>query len=218
MSSTARTRSKKLAVNKYRLNKLLDELEELCSASTDTEIEDQFAMTERGSPGGVGADPGGGRDAERIRGMVEVSEDLQTIKGCRSCKPGRSVSSHRERETAAVFWKSTGLLPPPPHFGTLWDRSDLDGTAQFAYLLSCLTGKARGAIEEIPVTAANHAHAVEILRNRFGRPEKVAREHILTLCKAPECREMTPQSIQSLVDELTTNLKCLTALDKDPFT
>ncbi|KRY82202.1 hypothetical protein T4D_340 [Trichinella pseudospiralis] len=216
MSSTARTRSKKLAVNKYRLNKLLDELEELCSACTDTEIEDQFAMTERGSPGGVGADPGGGRDAERIRGMVEVSEDLQTIKDHASLA-GQSARIGNGK-LPQFSGKVLDSSPPPPHFGTLWDRSDLDGKAKFAYLLSCLTGKARGAIEEIPVTAANHAHAVEILRNRFGRPEKVAREHILTLCKAPECREMTPQSIQSLVDELTTNLKCLTALDKDPFT
>ncbi|KRZ30937.1 hypothetical protein T4B_6197 [Trichinella pseudospiralis] len=59
-------------------------------------------------------------------------------------------------ETAAVFRVSIGL--PPVLFPVRRERpqSDLDGTAKFAYLLSCLTGKARGAIEEIPVTAANY--------------------------------------------------------------
>ncbi|KRY86422.1 hypothetical protein T4D_10672 [Trichinella pseudospiralis] len=77
------------------------------------------------------------------------------------CLPGRSIIEYWERdtagaETAAVFRVSIGL--PPVLFPVRRERpqSDLDGTAKFAYLLSCLTGKARGAIEEIPVTAANY--------------------------------------------------------------
>ncbi|KRY77901.1 hypothetical protein T4A_6420 [Trichinella pseudospiralis] len=62
---------------------------------------------------------------------------------------------------------------------------------KFAYLLFCMVGKARGSIENISVTATNYAHTAEILRNRFAHPEKVA--------------------------QLIKNLRCLTALGKDPF-
>ncbi|KRX68160.1 hypothetical protein T09_8321 [Trichinella sp. T9] len=111
-------------------------------------------------------------------------------------------------------------------FPTFWaqfeasvhSRSDLDVTTKFDYLLSGTEGKARSAIAGIPLTAANYTHAVEILTTRFGRPKLVAREHISALWKAPACREMTMQGIQILVDELMKHLRCLKALDKDPYT
>ncbi|XP_003378366.1 conserved hypothetical protein [Trichinella spiralis] len=47
MASAARTKSKKLAVNLNRLNQFLEELDEVCIASTDAyEIEDHILMTE----------------------------------------------------------------------------------------------------------------------------------------------------------------------------
>ncbi|KRZ00049.1 hypothetical protein T11_1530, partial [Trichinella zimbabwensis] len=47
MASAAKVRSKKLAANKDRLNRLLAELEELCLGSADVyEIEEQISMTE----------------------------------------------------------------------------------------------------------------------------------------------------------------------------
>ncbi|KRY37448.1 hypothetical protein T01_7515 [Trichinella spiralis] len=48
MASAARTKLKKLAVNLNRLNQFLEELDEVCIASTDAyEIEDHILMTER---------------------------------------------------------------------------------------------------------------------------------------------------------------------------
>ncbi|XP_003366410.1 conserved hypothetical protein [Trichinella spiralis] len=60
-------------------------------------------------------------------------------------------------------------------FPTFWaqfeasahNRSDLDVTTNFDYLLSGTEGKARSAIAGIPLTAANYTHAVEILKTRF---------------------------------------------------
>ncbi|KRY38781.1 ATP synthase subunit O, mitochondrial [Trichinella spiralis] len=83
-------------------------------------------------------------------------------------------------------------------FPTFWaqseasvhNRSDLDVTTNFDYLLSGTEGKARSAIAGIPLTAANYTHAVEILKTRF----------------------------EILVDELMKHLRCLKALDKDPYT
>ncbi|KRY08159.1 hypothetical protein T12_7544 [Trichinella patagoniensis] len=95
-------------------------------------------------------------------------------------------------------------------FPTFWAQfeagvhanTELDDATKFAYLLSNTTGRALGAIFGIP--------------KRFGQPKIVARAHFLALWKAPECREMTRQGIQTLVDEITKQLRCLAAMGKDP--
>ncbi|KRY06154.1 hypothetical protein T12_11658, partial [Trichinella patagoniensis] len=109
-------------------------------------------------------------------------------------------------------------------FPTFWAQFEasvhantgLDDATKFAYLLSNTTGRALGAIVGIPVTAANYPEAVCILQKRFGRPKIVAPPHFLALWKVPECREMTRQGIQTLVDEITKQLTCLAAMGKDP--
>ncbi|KRX20020.1 hypothetical protein T07_8059 [Trichinella nelsoni] len=85
-------------------------------------------------------------------------------------------------------------------------RTDLDAATKFAYLLSNTAGRARSAIAGIPVTADHYPEAVGILQKRFGRPKIVARAHFLALWKLLECREMTRQSIQALMDEITEHL------------
>ncbi|KRX52215.1 hypothetical protein T06_7251 [Trichinella sp. T6] len=93
----------------------------------------------------------------------------------------------------------------------------MDNATKFTYLLSNTEGTARNAIEGIPLTPENYTQAVDILKKRFGRPRQVIREHLAALWREPACREMTAQGIQSLVDEVTKHLRCLTALDRDPF-
>ncbi|KRZ48234.1 hypothetical protein T02_4448 [Trichinella nativa] len=100
-----------------------------------------------------------------------------------------------------------------PEVANIHKRGDLDNTIKFTYLLSSTEGTARRAIEGISLTPENYTHAVDILKERFGRPRMVIRKH-----RAPACHEMTARGIQSLVDEVTKHLRCLTALDKDSFT
>ncbi|KRZ77402.1 hypothetical protein T08_6182, partial [Trichinella sp. T8] len=45
----------------------------------------------------------------------------------------------------------------------------------------------------------------------------VVREHLTALWKLPACSEMSMRGIQSLVDEVTKHLRCLVALNRDPF-
>ncbi|KRY56245.1 hypothetical protein T03_5383 [Trichinella britovi] len=103
-----------------------------------------------------------------------------------------------------------------PSFWALFEanihkRGDLDNATKFTYLLSSTEGTARSAIEGIPLTPENYTQAVDILKARFGRPRMVIREHLAALWRAPACREMTARGIQSLVDEVTKHLRCLTA-------
>ncbi|KRY76638.1 hypothetical protein T4A_3663 [Trichinella pseudospiralis] len=110
-------------------------------------------------------------------------------------------------------------------FPTFWaqfeasihNRSDLDAATKFTYLISSTEGQAQSSIEGIPLTAANYPQAVSILKARFGRPRMVVREHLTAVWKLPACSEMSMRGIQSLVDEVTKHLRCLVALNKDPF-
>ncbi|KRX70555.1 hypothetical protein T06_1033 [Trichinella sp. T6] len=100
---------------------------------------------------------------------------------------------------------------------SIYNRSDLDAATKFTYLISSTKGRARSSIEGIPLTAANYPQAVSILKARFGRPRMVVREHLTALWKLPACSEMSMRGIQSLVDEVTKHLRCLVALNRDPF-
>ncbi|KRY17347.1 hypothetical protein T12_7757, partial [Trichinella patagoniensis] len=143
--------------------------------------------------------------------------------GSGSVSPGMpAVRSSNGRLPEITLPKFTGKVLEFPSFWAQFEanvhkRRDLDNATKFTYLLSNTDGTARNAIEGIPLTPENYSQAVDILKKRFGRPRQVIREHLAALWREPACREMTAQGIQSLVDEVTKHLRCLTALDKDPF-
>ncbi|KRZ81722.1 hypothetical protein T08_14931, partial [Trichinella sp. T8] len=145
-----------------------------------------------------------------------------------SCSEGCNSGNLRQTAAPTRIGKLTELTLPQfdgevLKFPTFWAQfeasvhadTELDDATKFAYLLSNTTGRALGAIAGLPITAANYPQAVGILHKRFGRPKIVARAHLLALWKAPECREMTRQGIQTLVDEITKHLRCLAAMGKD---
>ncbi|KRZ48067.1 hypothetical protein T02_3489 [Trichinella nativa] len=137
-----------------------------------------------------------------------------------SCRPAVRVGNGRLPEMKLPQFSGKVL-----EFPTFWaqfeasihNRSDLDAATKFTYLISSTEGRARSSIEGIPLTAANYPQAVSILKARFGRPRMVVREHLTALWKLPACSEMSMRGIQSLVDEVTKHLRCLVALNRDPF-
>ncbi|KRZ13791.1 hypothetical protein T11_10670 [Trichinella zimbabwensis] len=183
MASAAKIRSKKLAANKDRLNRLLAELEKLCVGSADVyEIEEQISMTEE---------------------IYRASDALQA-----------ELELDLEGEERKVLEFPTFCAQ---FEASIHNRIDLDAATKFTYLISSTVGMARSSIEGIPLTKANYPQAVGILKARFGRPRLVVSEHLEALWKAPACCEMSMRGIQSLVYEVTKHLRCLAALDKDPF-
>ncbi|KRY10237.1 hypothetical protein T12_15320 [Trichinella patagoniensis] len=116
------------------------------------------------------------------------------------------------RESVGIFHSFWAQFKAGIH-----NRSELDDTTKFTYLISITEGTARSAIERIPHTLKNYSQAVDILKTRFGRPRLAIREHVAALWRASACRKMTAQGIQSLVDEVTKHLHWLTALDRDSF-
>ncbi|KRY05934.1 hypothetical protein T12_15818, partial [Trichinella patagoniensis] len=246
MASAAKVRSKKLAANKDRLNQLLAELEELCLESADVrEIKEQISLTEKiyhesdALQGELVLDLDGEErqsaieDWSKWRKLFRQRKSracaiIEEAHGNRpmgidsddSCRPAVRAGNGRLPEMKLPQFSGKVL-----EFPTFWaqfeasihNRSDLDAATKFTYLISSTEGRARSSIEGIPLTAANYPQAVSILKARFGRPRMVVREHLTALWKLPACSEMSMRGIQSLVDEVTKHLRCLVALNKDPF-
>ncbi|KRY15239.1 hypothetical protein T12_9011 [Trichinella patagoniensis] len=222
MASAAKSRSKKLVALKDRLNRLLAELDVLCTSCADVfEVEEQFSLMEESFRAAdalqteVELDLDGeerqaaiddwalcrqnyrvGKARARAR-MVEARGE-GPIGSC-SVSPGMpAVRYSNGRLPEITLPKFTGKVLEFPSFWAQFEanvhkRRDLDNATEFTYLLSNTEGTARNAIEQ------------------------VIREHLAALWREPACREMTAQGIQSLVDEVTKHLRCLTALDRDPF-
>ncbi|KRZ85893.1 hypothetical protein T08_6630 [Trichinella sp. T8] len=239
MAAAAKSLSRKLAANKARLDRLLTELEELnIDAVDDNLLGGQLELTETlfRETDSLQAEWEQDLDPRERNAAIEnwaFFGSPSRLRPKQENGPSRCDGCHSGnfRQTAAPA--RIGKLPELTlplfdgevlEFPTFWAQfeasvhvnTELDDATKFAYLLSNTTGRALEAIAGIPVTAANYPKAVDILQKRFGQPKIVARAHFLALWKAPECREMTRQDIQSLVDELTKQLRCLAAMGKDP--
>ena len=66
------------------------------------------------------------------------------------------------------------------------DDSDLPTTNKFTYLKSLLTGEAKETIAGMALTTANYNAACELLKDRFGRPDRIIFGHVQGLL-AVEC-------------------------------
>ncbi|XP_064641935.1 uncharacterized protein LOC135496506 [Lineus longissimus] len=63
---------------------------------------------------------------------------------------------------------------------------DLDGFHKFQYLKAQLTGEASRVIQGLALTNANYAHALELLRNRYGQPHKLSSAYMKALWDLPK--------------------------------
>ena len=61
------------------------------------------------------------------------------------------------------------------------DKSDMPDISKLSYLLSLLKGEAKLAVNGLSLTAANYKTVCEILRKRYGRPERLIFCHIQDL-------------------------------------
>jgi hypothetical protein len=78
---------------------------------------------------------------------------------------------------------------------------------KFNYLNSLLEGEAARAIQGLPLTNANYNVAVEILRERFGKPQTIIAAHMDDLLKLPtfsaNCRV---KELRAVLDQLTIHV------------
>ncbi|XP_037780314.1 uncharacterized protein LOC119576743 [Penaeus monodon] len=106
---------------------------------------------------------------------------------------------------------------------SFWDQfkthvhdSDIPVIAKFSYLQSLLEGDAKGVVKGLAHTEANYQIACDMLKERFGRPERIKFAHVQALLNyKSSVKGKGPKYVSSLwnlSDELLTHIRSLEAL------
>ena len=150
---------------------------------------------------------------------VEAAERLRQL----SAAPGSSIASGAESASST----STSEVKLPkislPSFSgdvlqweSFWDvfsatvhESDISSVTKFSYLKSSLTGEAAQAIQGLALTAANYDTAVDILKERYGRKERLIFTHINQLLSIVVPSKCTLSSLKTLNDTLKGHTRAL---------
>ncbi|KRX15682.1 hypothetical protein T07_10723 [Trichinella nelsoni] len=183
--------------NKDGLNRLLEELEQLCLAPAHiSEIEEQVSMTEELYRATDALQTELEQDLEGEEQPCAMEDWSRFQKWSNTGNLDRAPWLSRREENGQRV--STACWNSPP-FGPSSRRASATEATRILLRNSLSTeGKVQSAIDGIPIT-----YEGEILKARFGGPKLVAREHLSALWKAPACREMKMQGIQLLVDKMT---------------
>ncbi|KHN86374.1 hypothetical protein Tcan_00529, partial [Toxocara canis] len=100
-------------------------------------------------------------------------------------------------------------------FDNLVNRHRIADVTKLTHLLATLQGKAKAALEGLPVTNASYAEAVDILHRRFGDINVVRRALYVQIHNLPRCDKGT-DSVGRLTQSLDKICRQLRALGEDP--
>ena len=133
------------------------ELEDLSELEADIEETDKFRRSARK----ICAEA-----AKRLKTDSDESDNVST-----SSKDNTEVKLPR-LELPKFSGELTDWQSFWDRFEALVNQSDLPVISKFSYLQSLLQGEALSVIQGLPFTTANYEVACDLLKERFGRPEK----------------------------------------------
>jgi hypothetical protein len=105
-------------------------------------------------------------------------------------------------------------------WNTFWDsyesaihtNDDISPIDKFNYLNSLLEGPALRAIQGLTLTSANYNAAIEILNQRFGRPQQIVTAHMDELLKIQPCATDKLSALRFVYDKISVHVRGLTSL------
>ena len=107
----------------------------------------------------------------------------------------------------------------PLEWQTFWDSFDcavhsnsvLSDVQRLNYLRAHLGGEASRAIAGFPLTGANYHQSVDLLRSRFGQPQKIINAHMHALMNLPNANSSIT-SLRTLCDVIENHVRGLATL------
>ena len=91
-------------------------------------------------------------------------------------------------------------------------NTSLSRVSKFNYLNSLLEGVAKRAVQGLTLSDANYDAAVEILEQRFGKPQQIISAHMDEILKIPQCTSDRPASLRLVYDKLSVHVGGLKSL------
>lgn len=98
------------------------------------------------------------------------------------------------------------------------DNDNVPAVQKFTYLRSVLEGVAYHTIEGFEVTSGNYQHAVDALKDRFGRKRIIISSLVKSIVQLEPRSNNGVQSLQDLHDTLKNWIRALEALGEKPMT
>lgn len=93
------------------------------------------------------------------------------------------------------------------------NRDDISDVMKFTFLLDSLTGKASDAIGTINLSSEGYESAWRNLMKVYDKPKAISQANIIGLFNLPKCSKDSPQELRALINQLTSHLASLNALD-----
>ena len=105
------------------------------------------------------------------------------------------------------------------HFNLLsMGNTGISAIEKFTYLKSCVTSNAESAIAEsaiagLPLTADHYKVAIDIVKDRFGKPHLLISNYMDALLKLPSVNSVhETKTLRELFDKIEINVRGLNAL------
>ena len=106
---------------------------------------------------------------------------------------------------------------------SFWDQysahigsTDMPDISKFTYLLSLLEGEAKVCVQGLALTSVNYVIACDLLKERYGRPERIIFQHVQSLLSSSTpVKSKGPKYVSrlwSMRDEFLTHIRSLEAL------
>ena len=104
----------------------------------------------------------------------------------------------------SAFWDS--------YKSAVHDNASIPVIDKFNYLSSLLEGPAHRTIQGLTLTERNYDSAVQLLRDRFGKPQHIISAHMEELLKLPACTTEKSTSLRFVYDKINVNIRGLSSL------
>ena len=141
-----------------------------------------------------------------------------------STSSGKSSRSERERRVKLPKIEIEKFGGDPKRWQEWWDafkslihtNDDLTSYDKFYYLRSYLQGDAKSAVAGLQATDVNYLHAIDILKERFGKKSLVISSHMEALMKVTTLTDDdNTRKIRRVYDKIECHIRSLQALGLD---
>jgi len=151
----------------------------------------------------------------RIEAARKLDQLTETPKVATTAKAQRTVNAKLPKiELPKFSGKFTDWQTFWDSFLAIVDRTDMSGVNKFTYLISLLEGEPKSVIQGLPLTEANYIAACTMLKERYGRKERIIFAHIQGLLNLSilSQNKLSVKSLWTLQDTIMTHVRSLESL------
>ena len=139
--------------------------------------------------------------AEKVKVSRSVEADCVSVTGLSHKLPRLNLPKFGgDASKWTGFWES---------FEVSVHKTDLPDITKMTYLRSLLTGEAEVSVAGLRLSSENYVATVQILKDRYGKPEKIVFSHVQALLSLG-CADF--DTLKKLKDELLVHVRSLEAL------